>query len=291
MNSRLKFLVVLFFLLAACGKAITPVVETPYLPSTPSSTPHAIEPPTIVPTERPTKFPIPAVIIRPGPFQGTETPIAITNVPYPTIFTEPALIELLSRSYDASALTSDAIIGADIKSIIKTNETWCAAAGSSCPNVPISVLYNDTDPRYITAQLDSNGHVVSWMWFMDEYGNKQWAESPMWDPHWQALYAQDGSLTTQDIVSAIDLGNIGFGLPDKSNPQNHFELVMTKQGGYPILVEVDKDGKPIRWLNAATDSLASVAKIYSFSEVHQGSPDTDADFTKLDSMPTLIDMN
>jgi hypothetical protein len=69
MKSRLNLLVVLFFLLAACGEAITPVVETPYPPISPTFSITATEISTATPeaTLQPTVTLTPTALVPPVP--------------------------------------------------------------------------------------------------------------------------------------------------------------------------------------------------------------------------------
>jgi hypothetical protein len=235
-----RFFVLTNMLLAACngpkppGGSATPIpVDTRDHDGTPSPTPEATA----------------TVITGPGPFTGTETPPAPIG-PYPDAFSLQSMQSLLAQSLNPDALLASPYAN-DTRETVRINETWCNLSATCPHNADVEVIYNPIAQRWSTVAVDGSGNPAAWGSFVNDDGTKNYWEQPFWD---SSLFGH----TTQNINDQIAAGKIRFDLPPLQSPDHHWDVGITNEGGYTVLVEVDENGQPFGWFNAATDTLDAV---------------------------------
>gem|GEM_PF-6594276 len=205
--------------------------------------------PTIISTPKPDTTP--TYMTGPGPLTGTETPPQPVIAPYPDQFSLQAMQTLLGQSLDPKDLYANPTYAADAKANIDIVKGWCELS-TTCPrNITYETIYLAEATRYSTIAVDAQGNPAAWGSFVNPDGSRSYFEQAFWD-------ARLAGRTTDSIKQDIINGKIVFDLPPLASPGDHWSVVMTPQGGYTILVEVDKNHQPVRWYDAATYTFNSV---------------------------------
>lgn len=195
--------------------------------------------------------------------QGPEaTPETTTSV-YPQSLT----VEEIGESLNRGGGFPTGFPSAGVNEMLDTRNKWFQNLGMS--GVTGQLVPNGksgADFRWAIKPVDTNGNLAGWLQVRDENveGGWRYAEKPTWEP--------------TDFDPATD--EFRFILPEKQDFLNTFELIPYGDE-YWVLVEVDKNGQPVRYLDTVSQEMKWVVGAENYAE-------KEAEFI-LDLSPELID--
>ena len=206
------------------------------------------------------QVPAPAAMDTPAPTATATIPPLTPSGPettpmapaiYPASFTvETANASIARLSEAPSSITG---IG-EVQAIIKKHTELANAKGLIFDHM--EVRYSAVDQRWFLYPADGNGNIVGWLYIADTSSQTGWrpAELPTWD-------SQFAPSTDQ---YKYDLPQLASG--------DHWAVGV--QNGYPILIEVDSAGNPLRWLDVANKQMDEVQGAVIHAEVNPGTSAT-----------------
>lgn len=233
-----KYVVSLIFaaslLLAGCEKGqvtVAPTVEG--LPT----------PVVLVATQEP--FTEPTSFLEVGP-EATPS----VSVSYPTSLSVEEILTLLDGG---GALPDGFNEDPEVSALVDTRTNWLRQAGLNVDDasrddyvIPTIITWGQGDSfRWDVVPKDKSGNIVGWLQISDVSIETGWrfAESPSWDPNFDP-----------------NVDQYRFDLPEKLFAGNLFEVILVG-GEYKVLVEVDHNGMPLRWLNALQQEMRLAAGV------------------------------
>jgi len=171
-------------------------------------------------------------------------------VGYPTSL---SIGEIQSQLGGGGSLPEGFAENPEVSALVNTRLTWFRLAGLNVDDstrtdyvTPSIITWGQEDSfRWDVVPKDTSGQIVGWLQIHDENLESTWrfAETPSWDPNFDPTADQ-----------------YRFDLPEKLFPENLFEVILVG-GEFKVLVEVDSQGKPLRWLNALQQEMRLVAGV------------------------------
>jgi hypothetical protein len=150
-----------------------------------------------------------------------------------------------------------------VAGLVEIRRAWFRESGLNVDDpdqedyvTPAIVAWGEGDSfRWDVVPKDKSGQIVGWLQIEDEGMETGWrfAEGPSWDSHFSP--AED---------------RFKFGLPEKLSPNNSFAVILVG-GEHKVLVELNKNGEPRRWLNILQQEMqfaegAEPSAIYRVNE-------------------------
>lgn len=241
------------------GLGFTALAELMSLPGCTAATPVPLPPasaespaPQISPTAETTPTPrvetTPTTFVQQGP-EATPSPASV----YPASLSFEQINGSLGGGGELPAGFMD---HSEVKRIYELRKAWLRQSGFNVDNpaqdnyVSVDIVtWGERDTfRWEVVGKDRAGDLVGWLQIADPNIQTGWryADRPSWD-------------------SRFDPGRDAyrFGLPEKLDSQNKFVIASLVSGGQDarVLVEVDKDGQPIRWLSVAIQEMQAVVGV------------------------------